>query len=208
MCRTLLKPGIPYAKANWRQAKPHISMRTNKVMPSSEWTICAPGMLCMTISLAASSSPQSGVLLCSLFVFAFHCYRASTNILLYEPSEALHYVFWAQPSSIYQRRPCSTQGPPSSARYPQPPLWHDAVVAFRAFMLAVVWGRLKTHCVRQPLSWVVGREPAGLRVERQECAYEWANVCRAPADRGTVCLSESCSSTILFNYTCCSGTDL
>ncbi|KAI9521694.1 hypothetical protein NQZ68_003849 [Dissostichus eleginoides] len=34
-------------------------------------------------------------------------------------------------------------------------------------------------------------EPAGLRVERQECAYEWASVCRAPADRGTACLYES-----------------
>lgn len=95
---------------------------------------------------------------------------------------------------------------------PQPLLWHNAVVAFRAFMLAVVWGRLKTHCVRQALSWVAGGwrvgGPAGLRVERQECAYEWANVCWAPADRGTVCPCESCSSTSLFNYTCCSSTVL
>lgn len=83
MCRTLLKPGIPYAKANWRKAKPHISMRTNTVMQSSEWTISDLGMLCMMISLGTSSSPQSGALLSSLFVFAFHCYWASTNILLY-----------------------------------------------------------------------------------------------------------------------------
>lgn len=60
---------------------------------------------------------------------------------------------------------------------PQPTIWHNAVVAFWAFMLAVVWGRLKTLCVCQPLSWVVARKPAGLRVERQECAYEWASVC-------------------------------
>lgn len=67
----------------------------------------------------------------------------------------------AQPSSIHQQRPCSTRGPPSSAHHPQPALWHNAVVAFRAFMLAVVWGRLKTLCVRRPLSWVAGRNLLG-----------------------------------------------
>lgn len=75
--------------------------------------------------------------------------------------QAFHYFFWTQPSSIHQCCPCSTQGPPSPAHHPQPPLWHNAVVAFRAFMLAVVWGRLKTHCVRQPLSWVAGRNLLG-----------------------------------------------
>lgn len=33
-------------------------------------------------------------------------------------------------------------------------------------------------------------EPAGLPVERQECASEWASVCAAPADRGATGLRE------------------
>lgn len=71
MCRTLLKPGIPYAKANRRQSKPQISMRTNmeSCNPQSEqYRPPSPrGLLCMMISLAASSSPQSAVLLSWLF---------------------------------------------------------------------------------------------------------------------------------------------
>lgn len=80
MCRTLLKPRIPHAKAEWRQTQPHINMRANMALQCPEWTI---SLLCMMISLVASSSPQCGVLLPSLFVCAFHCYSASTNIFLY-----------------------------------------------------------------------------------------------------------------------------
>lgn len=163
-------------------------------MQSSEWTISPPGMLCMMISLAASSSPQSCVLLSSLLVFAFHCYWASTNILLYAQKnlrQAFHYVAWAQPSSIHQQCPCPTQGPPSSAHHPQPALWHNAVVAFRAFMLAVVWGRLKTLCVRQPLSWVAGRNLLGCEWRDRNAHMNGLVCARAPADRATACLYES-----------------
>jgi len=76
-------------------------------------------------------------------------------------SSAFHDAAYVQPSSIHQQCPCSTQGPPSFAHHPQPALWHNAVVVFRAFMLAVVWGRLKTLCVCQPLSWVAGRNLLG-----------------------------------------------
>lgn len=33
MCRTLLKPGIPYAKANWRQTESHAMPRVNNIYP-------------------------------------------------------------------------------------------------------------------------------------------------------------------------------
>lgn len=80
ICRILLKPRIPHAKAKWRQTQPHINMRANTTLQCPGWTI---SLLCMMISLVASSSPHCGVLLPSLFVCGFHCYSASTNIFLY-----------------------------------------------------------------------------------------------------------------------------
>lgn len=180
MCRTLSKPGTPYAKTNRRPARPHhqhenkqegrATLRVNNVPPA--------GTLCMMISLAASSSPPKKwrfivlaprvciPLLSGKYKYPpFMRQKAQTGLPLRRPSPAL-----IHPSAV-----------PLFPATPQPALWHNAVVAFRAFMLAVVWGRLKTLCV---LSWVAREEPAGLRVERQECAYEWASVCRAPADRG------------------------
>lgn len=59
MCRTLLKPGTPYAKPNRRQARPHIGVRTNTGSCNPPREQCLPAeLLCIVISLSASSSPQ------------------------------------------------------------------------------------------------------------------------------------------------------
>lgn len=150
-------------------------------------------MLCMMISLAASSSPQSGVLLSSLFVFAFHCYWASTNILLYaeRPQTGLP-LRCLSPALIHPSAvPLFYTGPPKLCSPPP--------ACYLTLLCCGFPGLYAGCCLRQiedPLCLSApvpsGREePAGLRVERQECAYEWASVCRAPADRGTACLYES-----------------
>lgn len=156
------------------------------------------------ISLAASSSPQSGVLLCSIFVFAFHCYQASTNILLYgqKPQTGLPLGFLntalIHPSALS----LFCTGPPRPAHHPSL-LWQNAVVAFRAFMLAVVWGRLKTHCVRRPLSCVAGRNLLGCERRDRNAHMNGVTSARHLLTGGRW---EFCSSTVLFSYTCCSGT--
>lgn len=70
--------------AAFEQIDSHAMPRVNNVYPE---------MFCMVIFLAASSSPQSGVLLCLLFMFAFHCSWASTNIPQSGPSPT-----WAERS--------------------------------------------------------------------------------------------------------------
>lgn len=153
-------------KANWREANPQISMGTNNESCNAQTEqYLAREMLCMMISLAASSQAKVVFYCPSFSVFAFHCYRASTNIRLYAqknlrrslPLRRLNPAL-IHPSAVPQSH---TQGPPCSPHHPHPGLWHNAVVAFRAFMLPVVWGRLKTLCVRQPLSWVAGRNLLG-----------------------------------------------
>lgn len=58
-------------------------------------------------------------------------------------------------------------------------------------MLAVVLKQIEDPlCASAPV--LSGREePAGLRVERQECAYEWPSVCWSPTVRGMASLYES-----------------
>lgn len=153
-----------------------ISAWEQTIMPSSEWTISS---LCMLISLAVSSSSP---MWCFIVPARCVCIPLLLSKYKYHPlftktlSWAFHYPACVQPSSIHQQWPCSTQGPPSSAHHPQPALWHNAVVAFRLFMLAVVWGRLKTLCMCQALSWVAGRNLLGCE-QRDRNAHMNGLVC-------------------------------
>lgn len=98
--------------------------------------------------------PKSGVLLSSPLVFAFHCYRASANILL----------LW---DGGLSREPSARSPEPSphpsvsSALPPNPPsLLFDTTPAWLSgvLMLAAVGGRLKTLLVWG--SWEAGRNQA------------------------------------------------
>lgn len=118
MCRTLLKPGILYAKANWRQAKPHISMWTNTESCNPQWII---SVLCMMICLAASSSPPKWCFIvlafcvCIPLLLGEYKYPPLCTKTSAGPSTTVPCV---QPSSIHQHCPCSAQGPPSSCSPP------------------------------------------------------------------------------------------
>lgn len=87
MFQILLNPGMPSAKENQREVKPHISMRTEKESLMLSTNICHR-LVCMLISIPAS--PHSKVLFksSSLSLFAFHCHWPSTNILFHTQKKA------------------------------------------------------------------------------------------------------------------------
>lgn len=122
-------------------------------LPGNNVSLAA--LLCIVISLAASSSPPK---------VAFYCLRRSClhsivtgRVQISSFYETVHQVAWAQPSSVRQQ----------CAPTPEPALWHNAGVAFR---------RLDAGCCRRqiedPFSVGVlrGREAPGCQW-RERNAY-------------------------------------
>lgn len=147
----------------WEQTQGHATLPGNNVSPQSCFASSFPYQLL--------HRPKSGVLLSSPLVFAFHCHRASANILLLW-DRGLRRAFPRRRLSPALIRPSAVPPPPAYSLtsrccgFSGPLCRLLSEADWRPFLCAVLSGRAASG-------------EAGMRV------------CRASAGRGAACLRES-----------------